>query len=129
MNRQVVMLIVFGVSVTAALLGIEFAIDHSNRPPEWVRNIDDFDDWYEGTMLRTRVTVDGAQYTVVFGKEPLFPIKERPAGYVFDESGELIHWSREIADADRLSKYWDAARGFESNPKPRLLRNVSRPNS
>ena len=95
--------------VPAAMLGTEFWLGRRYTPPVGA-NRKSLPIWCPQRTGEVEINVDGTTVYVVFGPQPLFPITERPPGYVFADTGELIAWSPEALDNDRHSKYWNAAR-------------------
>ncbi|WP_147274363.1 hypothetical protein [Bremerella cremea] len=96
--------------LSIALISWEAMIDRFNAVPSNLKTISEFREWDETAGESIDISVGGKRYMVVFGGSPLFPIKEYPAGYLFNEKGMLVAWSPEASDVDKYSLYWNEAR-------------------
>ena len=121
LTKSVVLLLALAGLVTTSMvaclmLGIEFWIDRRNTLPSDISTLGQLNEWSRDVSDPISVNVDGERFLVVFGPPPIFPIKEYPAGYLFNEAGELIDWSLESSDVDEHAAYWNAARQVLREP-------------
>jgi hypothetical protein len=93
----------------AAVVAIPLEAYCGLRPPEGVQTIEDFPGFIPEPHVIAVVHHEGEARIVLLGDQPLALMSERPAGYLFDATGQLLAWRVEADDVDDLSVWWEGA--------------------
>ena len=112
MRTKVKLLTVFvclaaGVIALAALIYLPYRIAEWMARPPANSTLKGFRDFLPIPTAVVTIEHNRQKYVVVFGKQ-YFPM-ERPAGYLFNASGELVGWTTEATASDRLAVFWNSA--------------------
>jgi hypothetical protein len=76
-------------------------------PPAGVTDVVSFLNWQPATERFAMLAGGDGQHLMATGRRGgLLP--SGPSGYVFDRSGRLVDWSRDIGDDSRFDDHWKA---------------------
>lgn len=89
--------------------------DRAIVPPTHVTGVEPFLEWRPGTnefhFVRTK---DGSEHLMATGASR--PFGSAPSAYIFDRTGRLIDWSRDIGDDPDFDERWNAQLSLSAAP-------------
>lgn len=78
-------------------------------PPQGIDTLAEFRAFLPEPRSIVRIDDHGLTRIVVMGEQPLVLFSEAPAAYLFDAEGNLLDWSVEATDTDRMARVWQLA--------------------
>lgn len=109
-RRESVQVLIVG-NACVCLMGLDLAVSYySLTPPASARRIEDFRRLVPNPRAIVRIHKDSKAFYVIFGRQAIEVMAERPSGYLFNADGELLNWAHESNSSDTLGAYWELGR-------------------
>jgi hypothetical protein len=99
--------IIIAALLVSGVIAVEYAMSIRVVPPADVKTLEAFLHWQPSARQFAVVEVQGGEHLIAYGqKSGMLP--SGPSAYVFDRSGTLVDWSRDVGDNWRFAERWHA---------------------